>query len=111
MLSTSQIEQILNEYEHVSEYAGSTHRDSGWDEWDGKSEPVAVPNLGWVHVVENVGGEGQGDHQHMVFKVLDFAGGARFFKKTGYYSSFDGGEWDGDFEEVKPVEKTVTVYE
>lgn len=35
----------------------------------------------------------------------------RLFRKTGYHQSFSGGEFDGPFEEVKPVEKTVTVYE
>lgn len=35
----------------------------------------------------------------------------RLFRKTGYHQSFTGGDFSGPFEEVKPVEKTITVYE
>ena len=31
--------------------------------------------------------------------------------ETGYYSSYNGTDWNNDFEEVKPVQKTITVYE
>lgn len=63
--------------------------------------------LGKVWVVHEEGGEGQGDHAEVVFTVDN----RRFFRKTGYYASFYGFEWDGPFREVKAVEKTITVYE
>ncbi len=50
--------------------------------------------------------EGGGENIFAVIKVGD-----QFFKKTGYYASHYGSEWDGDLTEVRPVEKTVTVYE
>lgn len=34
-----------------------------------------------------------------------------YIKETGYYSSYHGTDWNNDFEEVKPVQKTITVYE
>jgi len=39
--------------------------------------------------------------------------GDRIFQADGYYSSYDGSQLDDamDFYEVKPVEKTITVYE
>jgi len=35
----------------------------------------------------------------------------RLFRKTGYHQSFTGGDFDGPLEEVKAVQKMVTVYE
>lgn len=37
--------------------------------------------------------------------------GDRFFKKVGYYDSWNDSSWDGGFVEVRQREKTVTVYE
>lgn len=37
--------------------------------------------------------------------------GDRFFKKVGYYNSWESSDWDGSLIEVKPVTKTVIVYE
>lgn len=63
-------------------------------------------------VVDAVGGVGQGDHAHVVIKVTDTATGeAQYFRKSGFYSSYEGFTWDGDFYEVKPQEKVITVYE
>lgn len=36
--------------------------------------------------------------------------GDRYFKKNGFYDSWNGTEWDGDFEEVKPVKVEYTEY-
>ena len=52
------------------------------------------------------GGEGQGDYAAFVFQVGD-----QLFRKEGFYASHYGFEFDGDFDEVRPAEKTVTVYE
>jgi hypothetical protein len=50
--------------------------------------------------------EGGGEDIWLVVEV-----GGQFFEKTGYYLSHDGSYWDGEFTEVHPVEKIVTVYE
>lgn len=42
----------------------------------------------------------------LVFKVAE-----RYFRKTGHYDSWAGGEWDGELEEVRPREKMITVYD
>jgi HNH endonuclease len=34
----------------------------------------------------------------------------RYFKKTGYHQSHDGTYWDGSVTEVRPTQKTITVY-
>jgi hypothetical protein len=60
--------------------------------------------------IEKVGGkapcEGGGEDVSVVIKIGD-----QYFEKLGYYASHYGCEWDGSLTEVKPVEKTITVYE
>lgn len=34
----------------------------------------------------------------------------KFYRKVGYYDSWDSSDWDGKFVEVKPVEKTIIDY-
>lgn len=91
-MNVSQIETALEEYE--------------WSEFYSSRKRYDVPGLPPVKLVENVGGEGEGDHRHLVF-LID----GKYYKKTGYYASYEGTSWDGYFAEVEPVEKTVTVYE
>jgi hypothetical protein len=57
-------------------------------------------------IADDCGGEGHGENVWLVIKVGD-----QLFEKTGYYASHYGTDWDGDFTEVHPVEKTITVYE
>jgi hypothetical protein len=61
-----------------------------------------------VEVVDTKPGS-EGDWQTDVYVVLkvDY----RYFRKNGYYASHDGTYWDGIFEEVKPHEKSVTVWD
>lgn len=59
--------------------------------------------------VKDIGGEGQGDYAAVIFAV-ETPEGRRLFRKEGYYSSYDGTDWDGDFAEVEEFEKTVTDY-
>jgi hypothetical protein len=84
-----------------------------WDEWYGdKPIQTEIDNVPvTVTLIEDVGGEGQGDHRHLVFKIERASCLPRFFRKDGYYSSYNGNDWDGDFKEVSPITKTVTVYE
>lgn len=65
--------------------------------------------IGEWEEVEQVGGEGEGDTWYSVkyFKDHDV-----YIKTTGFYSSYEGTEfYDGYGEEVRPKEKTITVYE
>jgi|SRR6185436_1829797 len=64
--------------------------------------------LGTFKAVSEAGGEGQGDDIWFVFEVKDTG---QLFKKSGYYASHYGTEWDGPFEEVRAVERMVVFYE
>lgn len=62
-------------------------------------------------VEEEGGGEGDGEHMHI---VLGFTNGdkTKYLQIDGFYSSWDAGEWYHDeVEQVFPIEKTITVYE
>lgn len=59
--------------------------------------------------VEEIGGEGQGDYAAVIFSVKT-PKGTRLFRKEGFYSSYDGTDWDGNFAEVETFQKTVTDY-
>lgn len=69
-----------------------------------------IPGLGDVKLVDKYGGEGQGDDYWVVFSVSD-GDVTRLFRKSGWYASYAGGEFDSDLEEVRAQQKVVTVYE
>lgn len=56
-------------------------------------------------VVTDFGGEGQGSNRYIVFRIGD-----QLFRKSGYYASYHGSDWDGDFDEVEEYERTITDY-
>lgn len=60
---------------------------------------------------EQEGGEGQGDHYHIVTKVTNpETNEIVFIMHVGYYSSYDGASFDDGllgFDIVEPYEKTV----
>ena len=85
----------------------------------------ALDNLGWKHKagittkdgiliqqVEQVGGEGEGDHYHIVTSLTK-DNKTTLIKHVGYYSSYIGVEFDGldSYDIVEKKEKTITVYE
>jgi hypothetical protein len=52
------------------------------------------------------GGEGSGESIWVVFRV-----GSQYFRKSGYYASYDGSNWDGDVQEVTRRQLTVSTWE
>ncbi|WP_440066391.1 hypothetical protein [Streptosporangium sp. OZ121] len=87
----------------------------GWESWtwwrDEAGESQEVTRLGTVTVVESIGGgEGDGESTSVAVKVTQ-DGVTRYFRKTGYYGSYGGSDWDGEVRSVWPTTKTVTVYE
>jgi len=65
--------------------------------------------LGEVIEVEQVGGEGEGSTWYSIKYFKDHN---VYIKISGYYSSYEGTEFDEGYgEEVKPVERTVTIFE
>lgn len=105
--SPEDVERIVLGNAFPGGYAGSwwTWRDENGD--DGTD----VEGLGNVATVDTEGGyEGGPEHTHVVIRVTQ-GDVVRYFKKTGYYSSYGGSDWDGDIHAVQPTTKTVTVYE
>jgi hypothetical protein len=82
--------------------------DGGWGEIKYEDKGTLwVEGVGVAfETIDEYGGEGKGDDAWVVIKIGD-----QLFRKEGYYASHYGYEWDGDVEEVRPVEKTITVYE
>lgn len=48
---------------------------------------------------------------YLLFKVTDKFGAVAFVRKSGEFDSYGHLSWHGPITEVKPIEKTVTVYE
>jgi hypothetical protein len=107
--------------EYVSEeYGNDRYVDS-----DDESAPYDTQGL-WEHmkyegksgsldgftakVEAQYGGEGEGNQYWVVISVSDGLT-TRYFRRDGWYASYDGGYLDTDTFEVKPAEKVVTVYE
>lgn len=76
-----------------------------------------VPGVGTLRLVEQVGGEGEGDHYHLVFEVIldqvDFKSNVPvFFKIDGFYSSYDGVDFDeAELYRAEPRNKVVVEYD
>lgn len=62
---------------------------------------------------EQVGGEGEGDHYHIVFSITNKDTSEKVFMKIdGYYSSWEGTDFYGNEPYlVEPKNKTIVVYE
>lgn len=93
--------------------------DGGYTPW--RSERVDIKPFphGKVRVEddEETGGEGSQESIYIVLSVTahvveDGIGAERkrYFRKQGYYASYDGSNWDGDFHEVWPKQKEITVW-
>jgi hypothetical protein len=121
MLNVEQVEQLLRDAIFLAyKSSPSTTRagypeDWAWDEveylFDGSDRSFTLHGRTIAAESFDTGGEGHGEDVYMVFKTTDVDGAVQYWRKDGYYSSYDGGEWDGDFREVDPVEKVVTFYE
>jgi hypothetical protein len=87
----------------------------GWRDYEpARTNPVQLDRLGAVRVIEVVGGDtGDGDYQSMVFEVTNPDGFVEYFRKDGFFDSYGDPDeaWDGEFKQVNPVVKTITVYE
>jgi hypothetical protein len=102
------------EDEHWGELGWSLKSVYVWNSDKGvREDKVPGETVDGIHVtcVEDFGGgEGSGETRFVVFSFAD-ATGTKYFRKDGFYASYDGTTWDGDFREVTPQERTVTFYE
>jgi hypothetical protein len=90
------IEKIKDSGASISEFA-----------YEGAEEHVAGPNK----EVDRTGGEDEGSHWTRTYHFTDHD---VYLKVTGYYQSHYGTDFDNGWDcvkEVKPKEKTITVYE
>lgn len=81
-------------------------------EWDVKRGHLTALTIdGETLPVEFVESEegGEGDWETEVWVV--FKVGDQYFRKTGYYASHSGTEWDGPMTEVHRVKKVIKVWE
>lgn len=118
-MTDEQIEEALET--HVFHYTGKRwqtgeeyeYTNEGWYAWEEvEGQDIEVPGLGVVTVVENFGGEGEGDRYYLTFQIIPEDGGdARYFRMDGYHVSHDGSYYDGPFTEVKKTTKLMDVYE
>jgi len=77
------------------------------DTWSNPSPTVELEGLGIAAYVDGkLGREGGGEDIWFVFS-LD----GKFYRLTGWYSSYDGSNWeDARVELVVPEEKIITIY-
>jgi hypothetical protein len=117
-LSPNKIEDLIGaeqpRHEPDSEYYDEydiVAGDEVWEEWH-NYQAKKIKGLGTVTVLETVGGgEGSGEYLHKIVRVSNAQGDHRFFQKQGCYMSYNGSTWDGDLFEVRPVQRTVTVWQ
>ena len=81
-------------------------------QWDNKKNGLTTEDGIVIKHVEQVGGEGEGDHYHIVTSLTK-DNKTTLIKHVGFYSSYVGVEFDGldSFDIVEKKEKTITVYE
>lgn len=105
-------------------YSNYSNTDRGTEEndrrlklWREKENPIPLMEqefltsvgLGKVNEVEQVGGEGEGNTWYTVKHFVDHD---VYIRTDGWYSSYEGTEFEDGFGEVvSPKEKTITVYE
>lgn len=106
-MTAQEIEALLEEhFEDDEEFCDV------WETWAEKaggysgSKTVEVPGLGTVTVSEYDFGGVETNLAHLIFEIE-----GRTFRKEGLWVSFSGMYWDGNFHEVKPVQKVITDYE
>lgn len=103
-LSKTVVETQANKYK--GEYSdGLTGLADDLYNTQNKDIEYSVAGLPTVKFVDAGGGEGDGAQKWVVFSVGD-----QMYRMTGYYSSWDSDEWDGDLEEVAPKQVEVTQY-
>ncbi len=95
--------------EEFGEDETSLDTDSAWREVKYEGQENSRDGL-TAKVVAEYGGEGQGDEYWVVISLSDGVL-TRYFRRDGWYASYDGGYLDGDTYEVRPQEKVITVYE
>ena len=108
MLLDDDVERLLLEHTDGEVWDDQFYWDDWRDSipWNEKRLTVEVVGLGTVEVWEHDFGGIETNVSYLMFKVGD-----RIFRKEGLWVSHDGQYWDGDFTEVRAVQKVITDYE
>ncbi len=109
--NTSWQESLRNEYglDDDDDFSNLDDIESAWKEV--KYEGGKYTRDGWTaDRVDDHGGEGEGDKYWVVVSISD-GKTTRYFRKDGWYASYDGGYLDGETTEVTPQSRMVTYYE
>jgi hypothetical protein len=99
----------------MSNYTAATveraFNDFDWDNLEDRENGFkgAILVDGEAVVFEKVASDEGGEYGYGTFLI--FKVGTQLFKKSGYYRSHYGNDWDGSFTEVNATTKTVVVYE
>lgn len=113
---------ITKQYDEEFDGDFEYYDDAGSSEWGNLEEDIytwrkdeektaELEGIGTVRLIESFGGEGEGDNYYLIVSITDSDGGVRFFKRLGWYASYDGGHYEGPTVEVESKQKTITVYE
>lgn len=111
--TAKQLEKKIDQLIEKAETRGENvvHEENGWEdgyyaiEQASAEKPLVIDGFGAIECVEQRGGEGEGDEYWIVFKI-----GERYFRKNAFWVSWDGVDWEGSIEEVRPEQQTVTVW-
>lgn len=96
-LTAEQVEQAI-----LDETGNYAWNNLGWD----IKNSLVVDGESYEFEVVDTQNDGEwGYETYVVMRV-----GNQYFRKSGYYESHYGNDWDGDFEEVEEAEKKVTVW-
>jgi hypothetical protein len=70
---------------------------------------VDLPGIGRAAYVEQL--QGRDEDVWFIFRVTDVDGEERYFKRQGYYDSYEGlSSYEGDTTEVSPSQQLITVF-
>ena len=97
-LSYNEILEVLKENIDVRDFADEDY-------------PKQQLNLGEIQLVQSYGGVGKGDLWYVVYYFIEHG---VYIRVDGFYSSYEGVEfedWDEACKEVKPEVRQVTFYE
>lgn len=113
----SRLEEFFGEHQ-IWCYAQGDYIETENDEWEfdhdisyeeNKKKLFKQLALGKIKEIDQYGGEDQGSTWYTVKYFVDHD---VYIRTDGYYSSYNGTDFDQGFgREVKPTQKTITVYE
>jgi hypothetical protein len=88
--------------------------EQGWSFWHGapQGEWFALDTTLDATTVSSIGGiyDEDSSHVEVIVRVAGLEWNDHYFSMSGYYSSYNGIEWDGQFTEVTPYEVKTVAY-